>query len=273
MSDVDLFDGPTSIRIAHNKFAGEITIVTSFTNDPKYKHEAIWEYTLEAQKDTQNFYTITESGTVKGIGRPLDNKYDNALAFYNDQTNGVGPGLDQTSIESGMDTRINDFYTEASGRSLGTFISSGLPVIKSTFSSNETLGTISYSFTYTDNTLFSSGPIRKSELTVNITPPVHLIQKYDIFSFNEIYQDQHTSTRGKASFQISLKGARAAAVDVDAYLTAAKILINDNLPVGIGGDDFIESCQYSFAPEGNSFEMSLDYNFGGEKTLTDLVVD
>lgn len=251
-SNSPLFQNPISRSVSIDKFTGEITLETSFTNDPRYQPDATWDYTLEGSRDSQGYYTITESGSVIGHGRPLKDKYLNAKNFFN------------TTVSPNIPSRINNFYQQISGRSLTLILTN------QSDAQDEYEGTIQYSRTYTDNNLYSNGAIRKVEASITVAKPVHLVQRYNIFNQKEVVQPQNQATLGSVTYDIQLKGKRGTTLSV--YLNAAKALVNANLPAT--SDRFIESVQYDLSPQTNSFGFSLTMKYAGSfKAFTDIKVD
>ncbi len=248
-SDAPLFSQPISRRVATDKFTGEITVELTYSNNPRYHEKAIWEYTIETSRDENGYYTVSESGSVVGIGRSLKDKYARALEFF------------QTDVEPSVATRVDDFYQQVSGRSLALLLTN------QKFGKNEFEGSIEYSFTYTDNNLFADEDIRKVDATISVSNPVHLVQKYNIFNQKEIVQPQNQSTLGQIQYDIRLRGTRGTSLDT--YLVRAKSIVAANLPVTT--DRFIESVQYSLQPQTNEFTFSLTIIFvGTPKTFSDV---
>jgi hypothetical protein len=247
-SDAPLFDQPISQGIVENKFDGTIEIVTTFSNNPKYQELAIWEYTITVQRDADSYYVASEKGSITGLGRPLQNKYLNAKSFFD------------TQIVPNFAARIQSVYQTASGRNL-TLIET-----KQTFEKNEFAGRIEYEYAYTDNSLFARGAIKHLVLSVIVADPVALTQTYNMFNFGQIVQTQNQSSVGKITISVEMTGQRG--TDISVYLAAAKGLAQANAPTQ--PDSFIESCQYSFSPENNSFQFHLEFIFTGvSKDFTD----
>ena len=255
-SDATLFPQHLKRGVSHNKFEGIITITTTFSNNPRYHNNAVWEYTLDLSKDREGFYTVSEQGSVLGFGRPLIDKYNNALVFFETTVKGVA--------NVNVYARLNDFYTNGSGRSLP------LILIGQSFAKNEYEGTIQYSFTQTDNDLYDDDDIKKVELEVSTSNPVHLVQNYNVFNYKELIQTQKQCTLGQKSINITLKGKRG--IPLLTYITKAKQLCNANLPSAT--DYFIADCNYSLTPINNDFSFTLNWSFKGDyKELGNLTVN
>lgn len=250
-SNSTLFNQPISKSQAKNPFLGTISFSTTFTNNPKYQNFAIWERTLELSLNQDNYYTVSENGSIQGIGRPTLDKYINALNFYN--TNVKSPSVDN---------RLDDLY-DTTGRTYTLYL------ISHQFSKNEIDGVIQYSVTKTDDDRFSTGNIKKTETEISISNPVHLIQKYEVFNFKEIIQGQQTSTLGQQNISISMNGKRG--TELDEYLINAKAIASANSPAT--SDKYIESVNYSLSPQQNTFSFDITFIFvGTHKALADLTI-
>jgi len=251
-SDAPLFESPVSRAISINKFTGEISIESVYSNDPKYHLLATWEYTLECSRDEQNYYTITESGRVNGHGRPLVEKMGNAVSFFN------------ATVAPDILARVTDLYSAASGRSLSLFLTS------QSDSRDEYGGSINYSRSYTDSNLYSSGDIRKTEVSIVHSKPTHLVQNYNIFNHKEIVQSQKQSTMGEIQYDIKLRGKRGTSITT--YLSAAQSIVNGALPAY--DDRYVESVQYNLSPRENAFDFSLTLRYAGvHKSRNDIILD
>lgn len=251
-SSATLFSNPIQKNVTVNKFTGEIGLESSFSNDPKYQHEATWEYILEASKEASGYYTVSEAGSVVGHGRPLVDKFQNAQTFYD------------STVRPNIATRVAAYYLLVSGRSLS------LLKVAESKSQDEYAGSIRYGQTFTDNNLYSDGDIRRTDATITVSRPTHITQKYAIFNQKELVQPQSQSSLGTVSYQVRLKGKRG--TPLATYLTSAKAVVSSNLPAT--SDRFIESVQYQFSPRVNEFDMSLTIKYAGSsKAFTDITLD
>ncbi len=251
-SSATLFSQPVNRNVTLDKFTGTITLVTEYSNNPKYQTNAIWEYTIEIVQDQDGYYTITESGTITGYGQPLLSKFQSANDFYS------------TTVNPNAIVRATALYTSVSGRTLG------LIQIKSSVTQNVNAGTIGYSIAHTDNNLYSAGAIKKIVATISLQNPVHLTQKYNVFNFKEVIQPQNQSTLAEIDYSVNYQGKRGTAIST--YLAAAKAFVNANLPATT--DRYIDSCQYSFHPQDNSFDFSLKIIYvGTHKLFTNISLD
>ena len=255
-SNTALFTQPISQSTTQDKFRGSIELSNVYSNNPKYLNSAIWEYTTEISRDEENYYTVSEQGSIRGFGRPTVEKYQNALAFYN--TYVKGPSAND------VDDRLAALYATTS-RALP------LTLIGQTSSKNESDGTIEYSYTKTDNSQYTTGNFKKREIDVTTVNPVHWKTVFPIFNYKEIVQTQQQTTLGERSISIHLKGQRGLAIDT--YMTEAKTLAATYIPAEV--DTFLSSAQYSFTPNLNDFTLQVDYTFppAAPKLITDLTID
>lgn len=237
--------------VSINKFAGVIEAKSTFSNNPKYQNRAVWTRTLELSKDSDGFYFVSERGEIIGYGRPLKDKYDNALAFFNSE------------VKPSVHERLQDLYN-TSGRTGTT-----LRLIRQSFDKNEFEGKISYEYSKTDNALYADDNFKKIETEVTTTPPVHLTQKYNVFNFKEIVQTQKQSTLGGKSISVKLRGKRGTAIAI--YLAKAKTIVQGHAPTG---DVFLKDCKYSFTPNSNDFSLDAEYSYAGiYKDINDLKIN
>lgn len=253
LSNATLKTTPLSRGISINKFTGDIAVKTTFSNNPKYNSAAIWEYNISASRDNDGYYTMQESGSVIGQGAyNSEEKFFSADSFYD------------ASVAPSCAARCNTLYQSSSGRSGSLTLSSH------TRQEDKLIGKLTYSFTYTDNTLFSAGAIKRSEYSLSISKAVPLAQVYGIFNYGEIAQNQYQSSLSTIEYSVSYKGKRDTSINT--YLTAAKSFINANLPST--SDRYISACQYSIRPESNDFSLRLTILYSNtNKAFTDTSID
>lgn len=249
-----LYNSPISKSQTKNQFVGTISFSHTYTNNPRYQDFAIWEKTIEISLDRENYYTVTENGSVRGFGRPTLDKYLNAINFYNNVVKGPQ-----------VDSRIDALYA-TTGRVYDLYL------INQQFSKNEIEGQITYSYSFTDDDRLSDDDFKKREIDINISNPVHLIQNYSIFNHKEIIQSQRNSSLASHNITINLYGKRG--VPFSTYLTEAKNLVVDySLPLIPTLDMFIDNVSYNPDPINNRMTFSLSYTYvGGNKAFTDISV-
>lgn len=237
--------------VSINKFSGEIEYTFTFTNDPKYYDLAIWSYTTELTHSVENYIQISENGTIRGVGRPWLDKYNNAFNFYT------------TNVEPGIANRLDSLYTNFGG-------TNEFGKIKDTFTASQFVGEITYSQVFTDNDLYLfSGLMRKEEVEVITSFPVQIVYSAPIINYNEIIQPQNNTTLGKQTINIKLRGTRAA--QMSDYLTYATDYITTNGYNVIGDDTYLSQCQYSLSPLKNQFSFVAEFTFhGADKEFGDL---
>ena len=249
-SALSLFSQPLEKSVATNKYEGKKTFSHRYSNNPRYQSGAIWEYQDEVQKDSAGYVTVTEQGSIKGYGRPSKDKYNSAYNFYN------------LVAAPGIDGRLSGLYVgfELYPKTLQT--------IKESFVRNEIAGEISYSREKTDNNLYIDvSGIKKSEVDVSISYPVHLFQNFSVFNQRELEQSQYTCTQGNVSISVKLRGKRTSVVQN--YLDFCRPIITQYATFGT--DTYLEGLSYDTAPLSNSFNMNANYKFiSGYKLSTDL---
>lgn len=248
-STLPLFTIPISQGSAANKFDGTIEITSSFSNNPRYRLNAIWEYTITIDRNEQNYITVSENGSIAGVGRAGSDKFSNAVSYY-------------ATVKGGIDARLFAAYANAGGTRALLTIAEG-------YTENKFEGRIVYARTRTDNNLYSSGNIKKMDVRVDISYPVHLFQHYNIFNQKEILQTQSQSTPGKVNVAVKLRGKRG--TPIATYLAAAQAAVQQYKT--LGADPFMAECGYSFSPNRNSLDFTVEYIFTGHyKSSTDLTL-
>jgi hypothetical protein len=234
-----------SSEVSDNKFEGKIEYTKTFTNDPKVFEYAIWDKTLSFSRSEQNYITVSERGSVRGIGRPLVNKFERAKDFYN------------SSVLSGIAARALAFYNYCGGTNAASLV-----VDKVGYSEAKYAGAIDYERSWTDNRQYiMAADIKKQEVSVSTEYPVHLTSVFNIFNEKQLIQPQNTSTVGNRSIEIKLQGARS--TTLAQYVAAAKAIIVANSYHLIGTDPIISSANYSLQKNRNRFSMSVRLSFFG----------
>lgn len=249
-SNVALKTTPIALGISTNKFTGDIVLKTAFSNDPKYNTTAIWVYSLDASKDSQGYWSVSEKGSVIGLG-----------AFNSAQKYQAAEDFFTATVSPNIASRCATFYQSSSGRSIT------LTKVGSSRSENRLQGALEYSVDYTDNSLFSTGDIKRAEYQISTSRATHLAKTYSVFNFKEIVQSQKQSTPSEISFDATFRGKRG--TPLSTYLTAAKAFVNANLPGTT--DRYISACDYSLSPETNAFSFKLNLLYFNEhKDRTDI---
>ncbi len=251
ISNATLYSQALTKSVSRNQFEGSIEFSHTFTNNPSYQDFAIWEFSLNFNKNEFGINSIAENGSIIGFWRPIKGKWANASTFYN-------------SVKTGSAARVASFISRSTD-SYGTLF-----LTNSSFERNEIAGTISYTFEYTDDPLYDvSSPFKKIEHQISLANPVHLIAKYNVFNLAELVQTQKQSSLGQKTITVSILGKRG--TSITSYIVEAKSQILSLAPSET--DTFLADCEYSFAPLENSFSMTAVYNFAGSyKTRQDLTI-
>ncbi len=249
-STLPLYSQPLVKNITTNKFEGKKSFSHSFTNNPKYKNTAIWEYQNEINKDANGYITSSENGTVKGLGRPLLDKYQNAYNFYTG------------TVLTGIDFRIGTYYSGF------TTNPHSLITIHQDFGRDEFKGEITYGREATDNNLFiNASGIKKSEIEISIRNPVHLVQAFNVFNYKELIQSQNTVTQGEVGITVKLRGKRTNTRQN--YFDFAGPIVSGY--INYGTDTYLEDINYQMNPLNTDFNINAVFKFNsGYKTLGDL---
>ena len=244
-SSLPLHSIPFSTTVTKNKFDGKIDCTRVFTNDPHIFNYAFWDRTITISRTIENYYSISEKGSVRGLGRALADKFPRAKAFYD------------ANVIPSLFSRISAAYLTAGGTH-----SSYLVLIKTAYGEAQYLGTIDYERSYTDNNQYvMTSTIKKEEITVETSYPVHVAPIFGIFNHKTVIQPQNTSTPGSRNINVKLKGARG--TSMADYLTYAKALITSEGYQTIGTDSFISAANYSLGVNQNDFNLSVHITFFG----------
>ncbi len=237
----NLNSNPINKNIVLNNFEGLATYSIGYSNDPKYQTFYIWDYTTTIDRSEDRVYTIAEQGRIDGIGRPLLDKYPNALSGY-------------AIVRTGISNRIGMTYSGANPYPLK------LNQISLTESRAPHAGNIGYSAVYTDDiTLFPISGIKKYEFQITDHAPVQAVNKFNILNFKEIIQPNNQATLGQRDFSIRMIGARG--TPINTYLNYISGAIQPYK--SLGNDFFLSQCSYQFAPLENSLSMNLSFNYDG----------
>lgn len=226
-----------------NQFTNSIDYTVQYSNDPRNQTFYTWEYTQEAARTNDCFYTVKENGSIHGFTHDCTRieQYNNALSGWN-------------IVQTGVSDRLNTYYNTI------TTFTNPLKYVSSNISKSIHAGQISYDYAYTDDTTYNiSGAIKRTEIQVQDNIPTPLINRFLVGHVGEIAQDLGIVKEGKREISIRLTGKRRTLFDI--YLEAAQTQINQLIPTGT--DVFIDSCDYNFAPLDNTFDLNVGWIYFG----------
>jgi hypothetical protein len=139
-------------NIAINKYDGTISFETSFSTDKKFENQGyIFQNTLIIDKEQNNIWTVTENGSVLGIGSQ-NIKYSNAQNGWN-------------LVKPNISSRLTNFWNINAKEKA----SNALKEITKQSSHSPYRGEITYTYVYTDDPTIRTdlGDIKK--LTIEYT--------------------------------------------------------------------------------------------------------
>ena len=243
-----------------NRMAGSINYNISFTTNPRMHNDAIFEYTLEANRGENNITNVTESGEIK--------PYDESKNYLFEPKNLYDKFTSSSDVISRLKPLFNSVKTNSSIDNL-TFPTN---LINSNISfAIYGLG-ISYSFTYSDDpTLRNETYIRKLEKQSNYQMPVRIRSSKIAPNVKETNYDSDQSTSGSknVSFNCIIKrnpNSNKINTAHTNYLKTASDSVFTSLQPEIQKNAFVRSEQVG-KNDLNWFLELLDYNFSSDYTL------
>jgi hypothetical protein len=191
--------------------------------------------------DENGGITVGIDGTIQGLGR--GNRWSNALAGWQL----IEPRLIKSA--SGVYLRNGGGYN--------------LPVSPTTQSIGEStdLGTITYSYSYTDTTQILPSGITDFEISKDITEPVGVYASHVIVdkADGNVIQDLGTSTEGTVA--VTGRAVKLAAFPMADLKTYINTRITALAPVGYGTTYRVTENSYSVDETGNVVEFNVTWTF------------
>jgi hypothetical protein len=238
----DLINKELDRGVKRNKFTGEIEYNVTFTNDKRRKNDYTFEYTLDLSRSEDGIWSAVEAGSVRGndvIGS--DAKFNKAIAGYNTE-------------KSGIQTRLNNFYTKASPKPSGAT----LKLITKNLTYQPYEGVVSYNWSCTDDlTLDMSSEIRRKVIEITDSKATRIHNDFLIpggASTYAIAQLANQSKQGEREVKGNLEICSATNPFVgNNYFSDCVSLANSNK--GSGADIYLESFSFS------SDEIEQNVNF------------
>ena len=233
-----------------NIFDGTISYNKTFTNDPSLKDRYKWIYTHKIDKSLEGVINTSEDGTIVGFGRPFVDKFPNAEYGF-------------SIVESGIPSRVSGFYAFATNNS------KPLKLITKRKNASEFRGEIVYSQEFTDDlTAQNACDMNLVEFSFQDSPPIHIVNRYNIFGVKELAQPAGNTTIGVRNGKINIQGSPDKVLT--SYLDCAKGIINAHVPTG--GDVYISECDYSWDKNNNKVGVNVSWNFFGPRNQDDWIL-
>ncbi len=244
-----------------NRTAGSINYNITFTTNPRMHNDAIFEYSLDASRGSNNVTSVTESGEI----RPYDeskNYLFNPKTLYDKFTSSsdviarIKPLFDSVKTQSSIDNLTFPRNLISS--------SVGFPIYG--------LG-ISYSFQYSDDpTLRNETYIRRLEKESSYQMPVGIRSNHIAPNVKETNYDADQTTPGTKSVSFSCiikRNPNSNKINTahTNYLKTASDSVFSTLQSDVQKSSFVKSPQVG-KNELNWFLEDLSYNFSSAYNLS-----
>jgi hypothetical protein len=224
-----------------NTILGEIEYGVTFTNDPRFNVDYIWEYTEQLDREQNScFYRVTENGHIKGRDNncTYSQKNENAINAYN-------------IIVTGIAERLSGYYQS------GTNLSNPLKLISSNKRHNPYTADIDYSATYADNLYYGiSSGIKKIDYEIEDNQPIIKVNKFGIINAKEIVQSALIYTPGSYTCNIKVQGERGVSNTV--LESGALAIVTGNVPTGI---HYLDKASSSYAPNQSLYNLNVSWQY------------
>tara|TARA_Y100000004_G_scaffold40844_1_gene44269 strand:- start:3163 stop:5040 length:1878 start_codon:yes stop_codon:yes gene_type:complete len=240
-----------------NRIAGQINYTISFTTNPRMHNDAIFEYTLDAERGSSNVTTVTENGTIT--------KYDDSKNFLFNAKN----LYDKFSSSSDVISRMQPLFDSVKINSSVASLVFPKNLISSSVSFAAYGNSVSYSFAYSDDpALRDETYIRRLEKSSSYEMPVAIRSNLIAPNLKETNYDADQSTIGtkSVSFDCVLKRNPNSNKINSAhtnYLKTASDSIFTSLQSDIQQNAFVKSPQVG-KNDLNWYLENLSYNFSSE---------
>jgi hypothetical protein len=241
-----LYTGYESFSKSFNHFSNTADYSISYTNDPKQVSGCSWSYTNEVSKEGR-YYNVAENGTIIGHGVGSTVGYGRAISFYE-------------TVKSSAFSRNYSLYT--------AYVVNAFSINRIAESKNMSQfnGAVNYSFRFSDSPVYTNGSsgVKVEEISVNDLIPTQLLNKFEIFNFNEIVQPRENSTLGNRSLSLNLLLTK------DHSFSTIKnyAKIKTNLYAPSGTDVFINSLNYTYNPNERKFSLNAGWTFQRDAVIT-----
>jgi len=256
----DLKTKSVSFGRSINRIAGQINYTITFTTNPRMHNDAIFEYTLDSQRGTDNITSVTESGTITPYDQSKNSSFEPKSLY------------DKFTTSSDVIARLKPLFDSIK-------INSAIPNL--TYPTNLTSSSlnfnvyglgISYSFTYSDDpTLRNETYVRKVSKDSNYQMPVAIRTNVIAPNVKETNYDSNQSTEGSKSvdFACILKrnpNSNKINSAHSSYLKTATDSVFSSLQLDVQKNAFVKSPQVgegdlSWYLEGLDYSFSSEYDF------------
>jgi hypothetical protein len=244
-----------------NRTGGQISYTISFTNNPRMHADAIFEYTIQASRQTSNITSVTESGTIRPYEESKNSEYDPKTLY------------DKFAASDDVIARIKPLFESVRVPSS----TSNLTYPKNLTGSNISFPAygveISYSFTYSDDpTLRNETYVRRLEKTDDYKMPVAMRSSVVAPNIKETNYDSNQSTEGTKSVSMNCVFKRNPSSNLinsshTNYLKTASDSVLTSLKNETQTSAFVTSLQAG-KDELSWYLNGMSYNFGSDYNLS-----
>lgn len=238
-------------NVTINKYDGTLEYNISFSNDTKYSQPYTFEYTSTLDRDSSYVWTVSEEGSIFGIGE--------RTTVGNSNSKYIGAENGWNIVRNGILTRSEDLWQDQPEKASSNFNLINENVSRSPFD-----GRITYNYKYTDDPKIRTdlGNIKKLEIEFsdNGSAGVNLLPIYTEFIVpNTLYTlIQNRNFKKQGVFSVSAK----AQVTVEentvfnsfSYFDILKQQVRANY-FGGSQDKYLESAEFS----SDEIEQSITY--------------
>lgn len=251
---------PIQKAVDYNHFEGIINYNYVYSNSPELQNLALWSYSHSLDKNSDNIITVSEEGTVNGVGRSRQDKFTNANSWFN-------------TISGTVSGRIVGFYNTA------TTLTNTLYQVRQGIGKDEINGNINYNSLYTDDPMLArSGDLRRVEINYTDTLPVNLVNKFIIANQKELVQNvSGVPTIASRNLTINMIGSRS--WNINDFATRGIAIAAGYIPPSGDGvntfcDVWLDSLDYSWSSGSNNASLNATWlSASGGSSFNDLIVN
>ena len=231
VGEASLINQPITKSFNTIPFEGKLNYEIAFSNALRVtSFNSYWDRTINSTRSLGNVYSMSEQGSIVGVGHMIDAKYNNALNAWN------------TNIYSGISSRLSGYYSG----------SRALRLMSESTTYEKVQGKINYSRKYTDSdSLLATTDIRKATIVVSKESNRHISTPFSLFNNKEIVQLRNNLLPNQISYNINMNGASTTSIDT--YLSRAKSYIS--LPSDTS-TSYLSSCDYKYDPFSRNFSLN-----------------
>lgn len=239
-----LLPSPVSDGTRFDLFANNLEYTLTFNNNRSNSGLYFWTYSQQVNRQN-GIAKVTENGEIRGRGANPQESFQNARTGYLFVNNEVNARIQQFYNEN---VGTNQIFLEAQSESYAP-----------------ERATISYQKDYSDEPfIVGESGIKRILIRENQNIPIRAFNKYNILNYKEIAQDSKTASVGSKILSLTLIGEKP--VPLSAYLSNANQQINQRIPIGL--NHYVSDASYSFNPNENVVEVSVQWDYNKIQSAT-----